>query len=218
MTIELYKSIMTQAHFASIYLDARKITDDHDAMTFFFPTQQKTGKNSSTQRRRRAAPRQRKRKSGNTTQQKEETKQHHQKEQETTTTPKEREKGCLQGFVCKFNPSDCLSLACCSFFFRAVYNFRLCRCSLSWWRASLPSSLGPQRWDARTETLSNNALLEVIAQLKLQNQELMGLLAQQSSRDPGRSSGGFRMETKPLDMVDPASVSTAWDMVMKKKE
>ena len=60
---------------------------------------------------------------------------------------------------------------------------------------------------------------EVIAQLKLQNQELMGLLAtQQSSRDPGRSSGGLQTETKPFDVVDPASVNTAWDIVMNKKE
>ena len=69
-----------------------------------------------------------------------------------------------------------------------------------------------------SQSLSNNALLEVIAQRSFQNQELIGLLAtQQSSTDPGRSSGGLQMETKPLDMVDPASVSTAWDTVMNKK-
>ena len=116
----------------------------------------------------------------------------------------------------------CRSLVVSLFFGQCARarNFRPVRCSLSWWRGLLPSSLSPERWDARTATLRiHSALFEVIAQLKLQNQELMSLLAtQQSSREPGMSSGCLQTETKPLDMVDPATVNAAWNVVKKRKE
>ena len=106
------------------------------------------------------------------------------------------ERVCLQGFVCKFNPSDCLSLACCSFFGHCAraHNFRLLSVFsflVECFAAKLLGSatMGRKyRNSQNLQSLSISALLEVNAQLKLQNQELMGLLAtQQSSRDPGRT-------------------------------
>ena len=118
-----------------------------------------------------------------------------------------------------FDPSDCLSLArCCSqFSLLSVFSF-LVAC----FAAELPGSTTRGRKGRNTQnsqSLSNKALFEVNAQLKLQNQGLMSLLAtQQSSREHGMSSVGLQTETQPLDMVDLASVNTAWDIVKNKKE
>ena len=117
------------------------------------------------------------------------------------------------------NPSDCLSLACCcsQFSLLSVFSY-LVAC----FAAELPGTTKRGRKDRNTQnsqSLSNNALFEVNAQLKLQNQGLMSLLAtQQSSREHGMSSVGLQTETQPLDMVDLASVNTAWDIVKNKKE
>ena len=102
----------------------------------------------------------------------------------------------------------------------ALTIFALFWCSLflvACFAAGFPA---PQRWDARTATLrihsvlSNNALLEVIAQLQLQNQALMSLLA----THPGMASDCLNTEPKPIDKVDPATENAAWNVVKNKKE
>ena len=83
-----------------------------------------------------------------------------------------------------------------------------------------PTTMGRKdRNSQNSQSLSNNALLEVIAQLKLQNQELVRLLAtEQSARDPGMTSDCLKTETKPFDVVDPATVNAAWNIVKNEKE
>ena len=85
-------------------------------------------------------------------------------------------KGLSQGFV---------SSLLFGFFCRS-HDFVFHLCSLSWWRASLPSSLGSMgrtkdRASKMSQESSNDALLEVIAQLRQQNQVLLDRLASQQS-------------------------------------
>ena len=128
-----------------------------------------------------------------------------------------------QGVVCKQRglfaslilPIGCRSLVVPPFFFLGqcarAHNFRLCRCSLSWWRVSPPCSLVPQRWDARIETLRIHRISATVLSLRGH----CSAEAPESGIDGTAVNtaeckrGGFQMEPKPLETAEPASGSSA---------
>ena len=112
-------------------------------------------------------------------------------------------KGLSQGFV---------SSLLFGFFCRS-HDFVFHLCSLSWWRASLPSSLGSMgrtkdRASKMSQESSNDALLEVIAQLRQQNQVLLDRLASQQS-----VNGSVMVQARhtPATISDAPSVHPAAD-------
>ena len=112
-------------------------------------------------------------------------------------------KGLSQGFV---------SSLLFGFFCRS-HDFVFHLCSLSWWRASLPSSLGSMgrtkdRASKMSQESSNDALLEVIAQLRQQNQVLLDRLASQQSVN---ESVMAQARHTPATISDAPSVQLAAD-------
>ena len=137
------------------------------------------------------------------------------------------ERVCLQGFVCKFNPSDCLSLACCSFFRalrpRSQFSPFVCvlflggvlRCQAPWLR------------NDGTQVPKLSEFTESQHQCSPRGQ--CSAEAPESGIDgsagntaefkrPWKDTGSLQTATKLLDVVDLASLNAAWDMVMNKKE